>query len=124
VTALLVLLGGAVGAPLRYLIDRCVQSRSGAIGARELPLGTLLVNVIGSFLLGLITAGVSHQGWSPQVQTLVGTGFCGGLTTFSTFSVETVQLTRQGRTAAALGYVGFSCLLGVGAAAAGYALLR
>ncbi|MCW2541875.1 MAG: crcB [Frankiales bacterium] len=118
-TMLLVFLGGAIGAPSRYLTDRFVQARTGG----RFPYGTLLINVVGCFVLGLIAAGVAQRGWSSNVQALAGTGFCGGLTTFSTFSVETVELSRQGRLIAAAGYVAVSCALGIGAAAAGYALL-
>jgi len=89
VTVLLVAVGAAVGAPLRYLTDRWVQARFGPV----LPVGTLLVNVAGSFLLGLL-AGVGGPAGA-----LLGTGFCGALTTYSTFGYETVQLLadRAGR---------------------------
>lgn len=115
-TLLLVFLGGAVGAPARYLTDRWIQGRH----RLRFPLGTLTVNAIGCLVLGVVLGGVAHHGWSAQTQALLGTGFCGGLTTFSTFSVETVEL-MQGRLAArAAGYVAFSCVLGVGLAALGY----
>jgi CrcB protein len=119
VTVLLVFLGGAVGAPSRYLFDSWVRSRTGG----RYPLGILLVNVVGCAVLGIVAALVT-QGDAPHwVQALVGTGFCGGLTTFSTFSVEAVELAQQNRSAAALSYVLLSLSLGVGAAALGYALV-
>lgn len=80
--ALLVLVGAAVGAPLRFVVDQWARdhTRAGTI------LGTLVVNVVGSFVLGLV-AGVPHP---PEwLMPLVGIGFCGALTTFSTLAFET-----------------------------------
>ncbi len=116
-TVLLVLLGGAIGAPARYLTDRFI-SRHG----HRFPLGTLTVNVLGCLLLGVIAARVAGGSWSPNVQAVAGTGFCGGLTTFSTFSVETIELLQGRRSAAATGYLMLSCVLGIGAAMLGYAM--
>ncbi|WP_327004048.1 fluoride efflux transporter CrcB [Dactylosporangium sp. NBC_01737] len=111
-TLLLVLLGGAVGAPARYLADRALQDRA--------PLGTLIVNVFGSALLGvLIGAG---DALPVAVKTLVGTGFCGALTTYSTFSLETLRLVEEGMPRKAVVYVTASLLLGLAAATAGFAL--
>ena len=81
---LLVFVGGAIGAPSRYLLDRFVQSRH----RWRFPLGTIAVNVIGCFVLGLLAG----SGWSTRQHALIGIGFCGGLTTFSTFSAEVVTL--------------------------------
>ena len=82
----MVVLGAAVGAPLRYLVDRAVQRRHDSL----FPWGTFAVNVTGSFLLGLVAAVSLHtSGW---LAALAGTGFCGALTTYSTFGYETVQL--------------------------------
>ncbi|WP_157535257.1 fluoride efflux transporter CrcB [Nocardia inohanensis] len=87
-TVALVIAGGMVGAPTRYLVDRAVARRFDSV----FPLGTLVVNVIGSALLGaLIGAGANH--W---LLATVGTGFCGALTTFSTFGYETVRLAEEG----------------------------
>jgi CrcB protein len=91
--ALLVVLGGAVGAPLRYLVDRVLRVRYGA----ALPWGTFAVNVAGSLLLGL-TVGAAVP---PALAAAVGTGFCGALTTYSTFAAETVDLAERGRRGAA-----------------------
>jgi fluoride exporter len=112
-TVLLVLLGGAVGAPARYLTDLAVQRRHDS----ELPWGTGTVNVVGSFVLGIVAA--SGPGW---LVTLAGTGFCGALTTFSTFGYETVRLAEEGETAAALWNVVGSLVAGLAAAALGWAL--
>ncbi|MEV0134358.1 fluoride efflux transporter CrcB [Dactylosporangium sp. NPDC050688] len=111
---LLVLLGGAVGAPARYLTDRALKDRA--------PLGTLIVNVAGSALLGIL---IGAGGALPAtVTTLVGTGFCGALTTYSTFSLETLMLVEAGRARRAALYVTASLALGLTAAAAGFAAAR
>jgi fluoride exporter len=97
-TVLLVLLGGAAGAPARYLVDRWVQSRH----ASPLPWGTFAVNAVGSIVLGLAAGAVSAGDGPDWVLTLVGTGFCGALTTFSTFSFETIRLAEDGLVPAAV----------------------
>ncbi|MEV1332176.1 fluoride efflux transporter CrcB [Micromonospora costi] len=115
-TVLLVALGAAVGAPLRYLTDRAVQARFGA----AFPWGTLTVNVAGSLVLGAVVGLPA----GPAVTTLVGTGFCGALTTWSTLSYETLRLAREGGRLPALLNVLGSVAAGLAAAAAGYALAR
>jgi CrcB protein len=112
VTVLLVLLGGAVGAPARYLTDLIVQSRHDS----KIPWGTLTVNLVGSFVLGLVV-GAAPAAW---VATLVGTGLCGGLTTFSTFSYETVRLLDGGAARTAFANVVLSLLAGIGSCAVGW----
>jgi fluoride exporter len=92
VTLLLVMLGGAVGAPLRYLTDQAVNARRTSV----FPFGTLTVNAAGSLVLGLIAGLASVHDVPAWVLTLVGTGFCGALTTFSTFGYETVRLVEDG----------------------------
>ena len=87
VTWLLVLVGGAVGAPVRYLVDSAVQHRT----RPAFPAGTLLVNVVGCFVLGCLVGASSEH-----VRLLLGTGFCGALTTFSAFGWETCQLDQDG----------------------------
>jgi CrcB protein len=99
---LMVALGAAIGAPLRYLTDRALGS----------PWGTLTVNVIGSFILGLVLGAPL----TPSLKALLGTGFCGALTTYSTFSWETLAMAGRGERAAACGYVATSVTLGLGAA--------
>ncbi|MBQ1032211.1 fluoride efflux transporter CrcB [Micromonospora sp. SD19] len=115
-TVLLIALGAAIGAPLRYLADRAVQSRHASV----FPWGTLLVNVAGSLLLGALA------GWpaGPAVSALLSTGFCGALTTYSTFSYETLRLTRGGHRLLALANVLGSVAAGLAAATAGYTLAR
>ena len=112
----LVALGAAVGAPLRYLTDRAVQTRHDSV----FPWGTLTVNVVGSFVLGLL-AGLPA---SASVAALAGTGFCGTLTTYSTFSYETLRLAQTGaRFYAAMNAVA-SIVAGLGAASIGLLLAQ
>ena len=110
-TVLLVLLGGALGAPARYLADQAVQRRHGT----AYPWGTWTVNVAGSFVLGVVFA--AGPTW---LLTLAGTGFCGALTTFSTFGYETVRLAEEGETATAAWNVLGSLAAGLTAAALGW----
>jgi len=114
-TAWLVALGAAIGAPTRYLTDRAVQARLRAM----FPFGTFLVNVVGSFVLGAVAGSAAHGGASPHVSAAIGTGFCGALTTYSTFSYETMRLVEGRRGGlAALNVIG-SIALGLCAAAVG-----
>jgi CrcB protein len=92
-TVLLVLIGGALGAPVRYVVDLMVQSRHDSV----LPWGTFVVNAVGSLVLGATAGAVAAAGGPHWLLTLVGTGICGALTTFSTFSFETVRLAERGR---------------------------
>ncbi len=102
----LVVVGGAVGAVVRYAVGRWLD-RPGA------PWGTFAVNAVGSFVLGVVLGAAD-----PATAALVGTGFCGALTTYSTFALELVELPRRRAVAYALG----SVVTGLGAAAAGLAL--
>ncbi|MEI7054789.1 fluoride efflux transporter CrcB [Nocardioides sp. CCNWLW239] len=119
-TALLVLLGGALGAPARYLSDLYVRERLGA----DFPWGTMAVNAVGSLVLGLL-AGAAASGVLPGwVLTVAGTGFCGALTTFSTFSYETVRLAEDGRWRSATLNVLGSLAIGTAAVSLGYLLMH
>ncbi|MGN6244858.1 MAG: fluoride efflux transporter CrcB, partial [Motilibacteraceae bacterium] len=109
-TVLMVAIGAALGAPARYLTDRAVQQRHETL----FPWGTFLVNLVGSFLLGLLTAAATG-GLDPRVLALAGTGFCGALTTFSTFGYETVRLVEDGSLLEAAGNVVVSVAVGLGA---------
>ncbi|MEV7197400.1 fluoride efflux transporter CrcB [Streptomyces sp. NPDC093510] len=116
-TWLLVLVGGMVGAPLRYLTDRAVQARHGT----AFPWGTFTVNVAGCLILGLLTGAVTAGAASSHAQLLLGTGLCGALTTYSTFSYETLRLAEGGaRFQAAANALG-SVVAGLGAAFVGVA---
>ncbi|MGK3203714.1 fluoride efflux transporter CrcB [Amycolatopsis sp. MEPSY49] len=87
-TLVLVAVGGAAGSILRYLTDRRVQSWRDS----PFPFGTLTVNIVGSFVLGFLSGWLLHGAEPSSVRSLVAVGFCGGLTTFSTFGYETVRL--------------------------------
>ena len=83
---------GAVGAPARYLVDGFVGDRTeGAF-----PWGTFVINVSGSFLLGFLTGLALYHGFPKTPKVVLGTGFCGAYTTFSTFTFETVRLVEDG----------------------------
>lgn len=116
-TALWVVLGALVGAPLRLVADRTAVRRRGPGSV----LGILAVNVLGSLLLGVV---LGARDPSPAVVALVGTGLCGALTTFSTYGYDVVRLVEERRVLRALGYLSGSVLLGVGAATIGYLVLR
>jgi CrcB protein len=118
VTVLLVLVGGAIGAPLRYLTDLFVQSRHDSV----FPWGTFLVNVVGSLILGATAGAVATADGPAWVLTLVGTGFCGALTTFSTFGFETVRLVEDGSLLEAALNVSASLVVGMAACVAGWSL--
>lgn len=110
-TPLLVVLGAAAGAPLRLLATR--------LAGRSPELGTLAVNVAGSAVLGVLL-GLTDV--PAPVVALVGTGFCGALTTFSTVGADVVRLLDEQALGRAAGYLLSTLVLGLGAAAAGYAL--
>ncbi|MFI1797174.1 fluoride efflux transporter CrcB [Streptomyces sp. NPDC020379] len=111
---LLVVAGAMAGAPLRYLTDRAVQSRHDSV----FPWGTFTVNVVGCLILGTLAgAAVPARLW-----LLLGTGLCGALTTYSTFSYETLRLSEEGASVYAVANAGASVVCGLGAAWAGVAL--
>jgi CrcB protein len=117
VSFLLVALAGAVGAVARFCLDGWILERTGG----GFPWGTFVINVSGSLLLGLVSGLVLYHGLPEMPRLLVGTGFCGAYTTFSTFGYETIRL-AEGDTglpagANALG----SMVAGIAAAAAGVA---
>lgn len=112
-----VLVGGAVGAPCRYLIDRAVSTR----WVSDFPWGTFVINLSGSLVLGLLTGLTLHGHLAPPVQALLATGFCGAYTTFSTFTYETVHLLEEGELLRAGANVAASLLVGLAAAGAGVA---
>jgi fluoride exporter len=97
VIILAVLAGGMIGAPARYLADRLVQARHDSV----LPWGTFAVNMAGSAVLGFLLGAERHLGLPSVAFALLGTGFCGGLTTFSTFGYETLRLLEDGAVGAA-----------------------
>lgn len=117
-TLLLVMLGAAVGAPLRYLTDRAVQARHDTL----FPWGTLTVNVVGSLVLGALTGAVGARVAPHWLLPLAGTGLCGGLTTYSTFSYESLRLAEEDALLFAGLNLAASLVAGLGAAFVGVAV--
>lgn len=114
-----VLACGGAAAVIRYLVSRTLP-----LGPGGLPLGVLVVNVAGSLIGGVVLGLVERAAVGDDVRLIVLTGVCGGLTTFSTWSVETVELMLKGRWRAGLVGLAGNLVLGLGACAAGYLLAR
>lgn len=122
-TLLLLALAGGLGAVLRFLGDALVARHN----RYRLPLGTLLINISGSAALGVLTGWALHAGHGTtgtELKSVIGTGLCGGYTTFSTASIETLRLwmaegPRRGTTYALLGLVGSVAAAGAGLAVGG-----
>jgi len=117
--ALVVGLAGAVGAVARYFVDGAVQDRSAGL----FPFGTLVVNVVGSAILGFLAGYVLTHTSGRTARTIVGTGFCGALTTWSTASWETVRLAEEGATTTAVTFTFVNLVASCAAAAIGIVLL-
>jgi CrcB protein len=118
-TGLWVALAGGVGASVRYVVDSAIRARWRV----EFPVGTLLINITGSFVLGVIAGVVIAHGASSRLRDIAGTGFLGGYTTFSAASVETVRLAEQRRWGECLGYAAGSLVLALLAAGVGLAVV-
>jgi len=116
----LVMRGAAVGAPMRYLTDRAVQSRH----ETAFPWGTFTVNVVACLVLGSLTGWMLTGSESHDLQLLVGTGLCGALSTYSTFSYESMRLAEQGSPFFAIANIAASTTAGVGAAFFGAAIAQ
>jgi CrcB protein len=113
--------GSAAGGVARNLLGGAVQRLMGT----AFPAGTLTVNVSGSLLLGaFVRLVLSAPGLTPEMRALLTIGFCGGYTTFSTFSFDVLNLLERGQVARAALYVSASVLLSVGAMMAGFAIAR
>lgn len=106
-----VAVGAAIGGVTRHYLTAFVQQRS----SLDFPIATLLINITGSFALGFIVRYALHTVVSPEMRALLTTGFCGGYTTFSAFSLETVLLLDQGKYARATMYVGTSVAVALAA---------
>lgn len=108
---------GALGAVARYLTDVALRRRGSGF-----PLGTLTVNLFGSFVLGVVTGlALTHAG-STTARTVIGTGFCGGLTTWSTAAWETVRLAEEGETATAVRFTLINLFASMAVGGAGLAV--
>jgi len=109
---------GAIAAPVRYLVDGAIGDRTGGV----FPWGTFVVNVSGSLMLGFLTGLTLYHAFPAEPRIVLGTGFCGAYTTFSTFTFETLRLVEEGATNEALRNISATLLTGSAAAAAGLAL--
>jgi CrcB protein len=117
-TVLAVAIAGAIGAPARYLVERAISDRSG----RHFPWGTLVVNVTGSLALGFLTGLALYHGLASTPKAVIGTGFIGAYTTFSTYAYETVDVAERSSSRLAGAYAVGSIVVGVAAATLGLAL--
>ncbi|HEY0528680.1 MAG TPA: fluoride efflux transporter CrcB [Gemmatimonadaceae bacterium] len=116
---LLIAVGGAIGSVARYIVGRAVQGLSGS----GFPIGTLAVNIVGCFLIGVFVRFLLNMQTSPELRALLVVGFCGGFTTFSTFSYEAVGLIEGGDYARAASYVVASVVICILATFAGMAVM-
>ena len=115
--ALFVFLGGGTGSVLRYLVGLW-------IGSAAFPWATFAVNAIGSLAIGLFGGWAARFGWSDEMRLLLTTGLCGGFTTFSTFSKESLALIEGGRYSLFVFYVAGSVALGIIAAGLGFWIVK
>jgi CrcB protein len=117
-----VAVGGAAGSVARYLVQYAFVTRLG--GGAGFPYATLLINVLGSFVIGIVAELAMSRGLDPLVRTFLMVGILGGFTTFSSFSLEAVSLGRSGEWIPAIIYVAASVVLGIVAAVGGIAATR
>jgi len=117
---LLVMLGGAVGSAARFLFGKAALGWFGP----DYPWGTLGVNLIGGFLMGLLAATLARMGGSEPTRVLLGVGVLGGFTTFSAFSLDAMNMIERGAWAMVIGYALVSVIGSIGALAAGLAMAR
>ena len=119
--ALLIFLGGGLGAVLRHAVNRLAFAVWGA----GFPAGTMIVNIVGSLVMGaLVGIFAAHPGINQHARLFLTTGLLGGFTTFSAFSLDALTLYERGQIALALLYVAASVILSLGAIAAGFFLVR
>jgi len=108
-TITLVGIGGAIGSILRYLASYFISNKF----LSTFPIGTMVVNITGCFLIGVVFAFAEKNSISPEWRFFLATGICGGYTTFSTFSLESFSLIREGHIVYALTYIIGSVVLGI-----------
>ena len=109
---------GGIGAPCRYVLDTFVSDHT----AGAFPWGTFVINMTGSLLLGLITGAALYHAFPTTPKIVLGTGFCGAYTTFSTWTFETIRLLEDGATTEAIVNATLALVVGIGAAGLGLAL--
>jgi CrcB protein len=118
-----VAVGGALGSLARFWLTGVMTALTGP----SFPWGTMLINVLGSFIIGLVAGATLTQARiavPPEVRIFLMTGICGGFTTFSSFSLQTLELLQAGEVAPAAGYAGASVVLCITATFAGWMLGR
>jgi CrcB protein len=118
-TYLLVALGGAIGSVARAWVSVMAVRLVGA----GFPWGTMVINIVGSLVIGMVAASAlspTRTLITQEVRIFLMVGFCGGFTTFSSFSLQTFELLREGRPAAALANIALSVVICIAAASAGY----
>lgn len=113
-------LGSFIGGILRYLLSQFIQTKTESL----FPLGTLFVNLIGSFAIGFVFALAARGDISKDWQIFLATGVLGGFTTYSAFSNETFSLLRDGHLAYAFTYILSSIIIGLSATFLGYSILK
>jgi fluoride exporter len=115
---ILVGLGGSIGSILRYVATILISEK-------KLPYATLSVNIIGSFIIGLVLAfSIRDENFANNWKLFLATGICGGFTTFSAFTLENMQLLQSGRTGMVFLYIALSVVLGIAATFSGYQLFK
>jgi CrcB protein len=117
---LLIGVGGGIGSILRYLLSRYIELRI----LTSFPLGTFTVNIVGCFIIGVIYGLTIRNLAPPEMRFLLATGFCGGFTTFSTFSYESLSLLRDGQLWFAFLYMAGSLLAGLAAVWIGMLIIK
>jgi CrcB protein len=119
-TLLIIGTGGFIGSIFRYLVSKSVQEKF----TTAFPFGTLSVNILGCFLIGVVLSWSERGGLNADWRMFLATGICGGFTTFSAFSNETLALMRDGQWIYAGVYIAFSIITGLAATFTGYSLLK
>lgn len=123
-TAILVMIGGGLGSVSRYLVGEMIVARRGPGSGARFPTATVIVNLLGSFVLGLVAGLADLESLAaPAGLALAGVGFCGGFTTFSTFAVDIVALIEDSAWELLSGYLLSSLLGGLAMAALGFAIV-
>lgn len=117
---LLIGTGSFIGGVLRYSLSQFIQTKF----LSAFPFGTLGVNILGCFAIGLVFALSERTNMSPEMRLFLATGICGGFTTFSAFSNETFSLMRDGQLFYASAYITSSVLFGIFATFIGYSILK